>query len=309
MSPRAISATSGPPQALAAWCGGRGVPARISRAVVVGVLNATPDSFSDGGRFVDGSSARAHVDRLLADGADVIEIGGESTRPAGPAYGSGFRAIDSTLQIERVSAPLTHATKERNAVVAVDTTDPTVARYALERGATIVNDVSCLKDPELARVVAAHDAWLVLMHSRPGASSSYVSILDDVMREWILARDRALEAGVRADRLVFDPGLGFGKDAAQSLALLRDVDRFHALGHALYVGASRKSFLAACEARAGLDQSAPPDRDAATITASLWAIDRGAAAVRVHDVRAMRQAMAVRLALQTGLENEEDRDA
>jgi dihydropteroate synthase len=261
------------------------------------VVNATPDSFSDGGRFVDASSARAHVDRLIDDGADVIEIGGESTRPAGPTYGEGFVAIDFERQIERISAPLAHAVEARRARVAVDTTDARVAQFALERGATIVNDVSCLADVALAHVVAAHDAWLVIMHARPGASSHYASLFADVAREWSAARDRAVAAGVRADRIVFDPGLGFGKDATQSLALLRECNVFHALGHALYVGASRKSFLAACEARSGLQSSPPGDRDAATVTASLWAIDRGAAAVRVHDVRAMRQAMAVRDAL------------
>lgn len=280
---------------LAAWAR-REVPA--TSLVVVGVVNVTPDSFSDGGRFLGVEAATRHVDRLLDEGADVVEIGGESTRPAGADYGAGYVAVSPDEQCARVLPVIRHAVA-RGAMVAVDTTAPAVAAAALAAGARIVNDVSCLADPELAAVVAAHDAWLVLMHARPGASSTWSDVVEEVRTEWCRARDRAVTAGVAPRAIVFDPGLGFGKAPPESLRLLAALPRFGTLGHPLYVGASRKGLVAWAEAQAGLARSAPASRDPGTVAVTAHAHRAGAHAVRVHDVHGTRQALSVLDALDT----------
>lgn len=262
------------------------------RPVVVGVVNVTPDSFSDGGRFLAVDAARARIDQLVSEGVDVIEIGGESTRPAGGAYGQGYAPVDAPTQIARTRGALEHAVAT-SLPVAIDTALPEVARAALDAGATIVNDVSCLADPELARVAGAAGAWFVLMHARPGAVSTWHDVVAEVSREWSVARDRAVAEGVVPERIVMDPGLGFGKGADENLALLAGLSRFHELGHPLYVGASRKAFIGVCEEREGLERSAADERVGGTIAACLAAARRGAAVLRVHDVRALRQALAV----------------
>jgi dihydropteroate synthase len=264
--------------------------------VVVGVVNVTPDSFSDGGRFLARDEACKHVDRLLEEGADVIEVGGESTRPAGATYGDGYAPVDAQTQIARTAAVIAHACA-REALVAIDTTLPPVARAAIEAGATIVNDVSCLADDELARVCAAHSVWLVLMHSRVGAASTYRDLVAEVASEWSGARDRAVAAGVARDRIVMDPGIGFGKGFADNVRVLAALGRFHDLGHPLYVGPSRKAFIAAAEERAELPRSAPSERIGGTVAACLAAARAGAAVIRAHDVRAVRQALAVEEAI------------
>ena len=284
---------------LRAWVRGASTASGADvRPAIVGVVNVTPDSFSDGGRFLDPMAARAHVDRLLAEGADVIEVGGESTRPAGATYGEGASKVDAATQIARIRPVIEYAARERRALVAVDTTHPAVAEAALDAGATIVNDVSTLQHVALARLVAARGGWLVLMHARPGADSTYDDVVDDVAREWAAARDRAVAAGLDAARIVMDPGLGFGKGATDNLRLLARLSRFHLLGHPLYVGASRKAFIASAEERASLPKSRPEDRVGGTIAACLVATKAGVAALRVHDVLATRQALAVASAIE-----------
>jgi len=269
----------------------------VLRPSLVGVVNVTPDSFSDGGRFLDPKAACARVDRLLAEGADAVDIGGESTRPAGPAYGAGFAPVDAKTQIDRILPVISHAARERRALVAVDTTSAEVARAAIEAGACIVNDVSTMKDVALAEVAAKAGAWLVIMHARPGATSTYNDIIEDVSREWSEGRDRAVAAGVDPSRIVFDPGIGFGKGADGNFTLLAQLRRFAALGHRIYVGPSRKSFISLAEERAGATKSAPDDRIGGTIAACMIAWKNGANALRVHDVRAVRQALAVAAAI------------
>ncbi|MGZ3423826.1 MAG: dihydropteroate synthase [Polyangiales bacterium] len=259
---------------------------------MVGVVNVTPDSFSDGGLHLSAESAREHVDRVIEEGADVIEVGGESTRPAGKTYGEGFSPVDPQVQVDRVMPAIEHAVK-RGARVAIDTTRAEVAKAALDAGASIVNDVSLLSDPSLAPLCAARGAWLVLMHSRPGSASSYDDVIDDLAREWSSARDRANAEGVPSDKILMDPGIGFGKGAADNLRVLAGLSRLHALGHPLYVGASRKAFIGAAEEEAGLSRSEPRDRVGGTVAACLSAAQNGAAVLRVHDVRAVRQALAV----------------
>ncbi|HKO47193.1 MAG TPA: dihydropteroate synthase, partial [Polyangiaceae bacterium] len=179
--------------------------------LLMGVLNVTPDSFFDGGRYDDAQSAARRIDRLLEDGADLIDIGAESTRP-------GADAISATEQIARLRPALSYAL-QCGALVSVDTASPAVARHALELGAQLINDVSCLADEDLARACAEHGAPLILMHARgPAASmagfsvypdSGYQNVVEDVRREWRAARSRAVAAGMAAEDVYFDPGLGF----------------------------------------------------------------------------------------------------
>lgn len=268
-------------------------------AVVMGVVNTTPDSFFDGGRYLDEGAARAQVERLAAEGADIIDIGAESSRP-------GATPVPPAEQIARMSAALEHAVN-RDLVVSVDTTSPEVAEHALARGAHLVNDVSCLARPELAAVTARHGATLVIMHCRgnmqeqPGFSTypddGYADVVAEVRAELRDARSRAAAAGLSPEHVWLDPGLGFKKNARQSFELLSRLPELAQEGAPLVVGASRKSFLAA------VDGAAPADRLGGTIAACLLAVERGAAVLRVHDVAAVRQALGVtRLARPSGLE-------
>lgn len=263
------------------------------RAAVMGVLNATPDSFSDGGRYTEPDAARRRVGELVSEGADIIDVGGESTRP-------GAEPVEADEQIRRI-APALRAIAERGFCASVDTTLPEVAEYALTHGATIVNDVSCLADAALAEVVARHGAGLVLMHSRGPMSAmrgfsrypedGYDDVVRDVLAEWRAARDRAVEAGVPAEEIALDPGLGFAKSANHSLALMSRLGELSAAGAPIVVGPSRKSFLAAA-APAPAEQ-----RLGGTVAACVLAQLRGAAAVRVHDVAEVRQALLVTAAI------------
>jgi dihydropteroate synthase len=255
----------------------------------MGVLNVTPDSFSDGGSHFSPESARARVDALLAEGADLIDIGGESTRP-------GSVPVAPREQIERVTPAIVHA-RERGAVVSIDTASPVVAERALALGARVVNDVSCLADDSLARVTARGGGVLVLMHSREPMStlsgfseypdSAYGDVVKDVLAEWRSARDRALGVGMRASDVWLDPGIGFAKNARQSFELLRRLDELCGEGVPVVVGPSRKSFIAS------LDGAPPGARLGGTIAACLHAVNQGASVLRVHDVAAVRQSLAV----------------
>lgn len=261
-------------------------------AVVMAVVNTTPDSFFDGGRYLNHDAARARIDDVLAEGADIIDIGGESTRP-------GALTISAQEQIERALPAVEYAIS-RGACVSIDTTLPEVASRMAERGAKIINDVSCGQNAELARVAAEADCDLILMHSRGSMSQmpqfsqyddlAYGDIVEDVKAEWSLARDQAIGMGLRPERIFFDPGLGFHKNAEQSSELLRRLDEFTGLGAGLVLGASRKSFIGA------LDNSAPEDRLGGSIAACLLAVQKGAKILRVHDVQATTQAL---LGLQT----------
>jgi dihydropteroate synthase len=268
---------------------------RSQRGVaLMGIVNTTPDSFYDGGRHDAPEAARRHVDALLAAGADVLDIGGESTRP-------GATPVPAREQWHRIEPALDYAL-ERGALVSVDTTQPDTAELALSRGAHIINDVSCLSEPELARVVARHGAVLLLMHSRGGMQDmsgfsaypdrGYGDVVADVRTEWARARDVAVAQGMAPDAVWFDPGLGFHKNARHSFELLSRLNELSDLAAPIVVGASRKSFLAAG------DGSAPEERLGGTIAACLHAVSRGAAMLRVHDVHAVAQALRVARTLQ-----------
>jgi dihydropteroate synthase len=255
----------------------------------MGVCNVTPDSFSDGGRYLQEEAARARVDELLSEGADLVDVGGESTRP-------GAAPVAAREQLARVLEVVRYAV-ERGGCVSIDTTSPEVASACLEAGASAVNDVSCLRDVDLASVVAASGAALVLMHARGtqqdmrgfGAypDDAYGDVVADVRGEWLAASERARAAGLGAEALVMDPGLGFAKNARQSLELLRRLgDLTQTLPFPVAVGASRKSFLTCVDREARAEA-----RVGASLAAALAAARRGAAVLRVHDVRATAQAL------------------
>lgn len=260
----------------------------------MGVLNVTPDSFSDGGRYEGERAWRARAEELLAEGADLVDVGGESTRP-------GSSPVDAAEQCRRVLGPVRFLVRELGAFVSIDTTLPEVAERALGEGAGLVNDVSCLADEGLARAAAKAGASLVVMHSRGAMGSmrgfsdypvsGYGDVVAEVRAELGRALGRAREAGLPGGRLWADPGLGFHKSAEQSYALLRDLRSLAGLGVPLAVGASRKSFLAR-------DVKTPPEgRLGGTIAACLCAARQGAELLRVHDVLALRQALAVERAV------------
>lgn len=266
-----------------------------SRCSVWGVLNVTADSFSDGGRFLAVDDAIAHALAMLDEGADVIDVGGESTRPAGKDYGAGATLVDAGEELKRI-APVVRALVARGAKVSVDTTKVEVARAAVELGAAIVNDVSCGASQALLEAVRGAD--LVLMHNRGRGAvaepfTTYGDLVAEVRGELLAAADRARQAGVRGT-IWIDPGLGFAKTAEQSAALLRHTDSLVATGLPVLVGPSRKSFLGRLAPLP--DGSVPPplDRLGAGAAAVTIAVLGGARGVRVHDVGVMRQ--AVRLA-------------
>lgn len=258
----------------------------------MGVVNMTPDSFSDGGQFLAPSAAASRIDQLLEEGADIIDIGPESSRP-------GATPVDPETQLARAEPALAHALA-RGAIISIDTTSPVVAEACLKRGVHMVNDVSCLGNEDLARVVRDYDAELIVMHSRGSMQSmsysayptgAYDDVVSGVRREWEQARDRAVSAGLGADRIWFDPGLGFHKNAEQSLELLRRLAEFRSLDAKMVVGASRKSFLSS------FDGPRPSDRLGGSLAAAIRATRGGAMILRVHDVAVTAQALRVENAL------------
>lgn len=264
-----------------AWvCAGRTIP--LDRPRVMGILNVTPDSFSDGGRWDDPGAAVARGLELADEGADILDIGGESTRPGAVEV----PVEEEQRRVERVIRELARQTKTP---LSVDTRHAAVARAALAAGACLVNDVSALDDPALAAVVREARAGVVLMHHRgvPVVRREEPVYGDVVAEVYAFLQARlaaAIAAGIGRGQVVIDPGLGFGKNTAHNLALLGALDRLARLAPVL-VGASRKRFI-------GEVTGAPVDgRLAGSLTVALWSLARGAAIVRVHDVAATRQAL------------------
>ncbi|MGH4017375.1 MAG: dihydropteroate synthase [Pseudonocardiaceae bacterium] len=266
------------------------------RCVVVGILNVTPDSFSDGGRFLDRDDAVAHGLRLHAQGADLVDVGGESTRP-------GAQRVDATTEIARV-VPVLRELAAHGVPCSVDTTRAAVAEAALEAGARIVNDVSGgLADPAMAPLMARCQAPWVLMHWRGHSDrmdelASYHDVVAEVRAELVARVDSAVLAGVDPAALVLDPGIGFAKKAAHNWALLGNLDVLAELGFPLLIGASRKRFLGALLAEADGTMRRPEGRETATAAVSALAAAAGAWGVRVHDVTGSRDAVAVATAWQ-----------
>jgi len=257
----------------------------------MGVLNVTPDSFSDGGRWADLDAAVAHGLDMAADGADIVDVGGESTRP-------GADRVEAAEETRRV-VPAIRELAATGLAVSVDTTRAAVAEAALDAGAAIVNDVSGgLADPAMAKVVAAAGVPWVLMHWRGHsrdmqALASYADVVADVRTELTRQADAALAAGVDPGNIVLDPGLGFAKTAEHNWALLGRLDELVALGFPVLVGASRKAFLG--RLLAGPDGGPAPvqDRENATVAVGVLAAAMGAWGVRVHEVRPSTDAVRV----------------
>lgn len=253
----------------------------------MGILNVTPDSFSDGGRFPRSDDAVAEGLRLLEQGADLLDVGGESTRPSGAAR------IDADEEVRRVAPVIEGLRRRSDALISVDTTKAKVAAAALDAGADIVNDVSALSfDPELGPLVARRGAAVVLMHLRGDFEAMhgehrYGDVFGEVASELLAAAARAERAGIPRNALVLDPGIGFAKDAPQSLALLRSLPAFAALDRPLLVGPSRKRFIGHV-----LDLPVG-ERLFGTAAAVGACVLGGAHIVRVHDVREMVQVARV----------------
>lgn len=249
--------------------------------LVFGVLNVTPDSFSDGGRFLDPDAAIGHGQALVHAGADVVDVGGESTRP-------GAVPVDPEEEARRV-VPVVRALAANGIRVSIDTRRATVAAAAIEAGATIVNDVDGGLDPALLRVTAESGADLVLMHSRGPAAGDggYRDVVAEVAADLRTRVDAAVAAGIRSDRLVTDPGIGFSKSAAENWQLLSALDALRIDGLRMLVGVSRKRFLG--ELVAG----DPEERDGVTAVLSALLAERGVWGLRVHDPAGTRAAIEV----------------
>jgi dihydropteroate synthase len=260
------------------------LPSRPDRLVVIGILNVTPDSFSDGGRFTSLDDAVAHGCRLADDGADLVDVGGESTRP-------GADRLEAAEEERRV-IPVIEALVANGVRVSIDTYRAVVAERALAAGASVVNDVSGgLGDPDMAAVVRAAGCPWILMHWRGHSRrmqdlAHYVDVVDDVRRELAERIEAANQAGISSDRIVIDPGLGFAKTAEHNWALLAHLDVLVGLGLPVLIGASRKSFLGRVLADPAGTPRPVDEREAATVALTAYAAAQGAWGVRVHDVRA-----------------------
>jgi dihydropteroate synthase len=276
------------------WDTARGAVA-LDRPILVGILNVTPDSFSDGGRYAAREAALAHAERLLAEGADVLDVGGESTRPG------RTEAVPVEEELRRV-VPVVEALARTHPalVISVDTVKASVARASLGAGAAAVNDVSGFRlDPDMATVVASGRAGVILMHSRGTvleiASYEHADYAGDVVGHVIAELRAAIRsatgAGVSPDAVVLDPGFGFSKTVEQNVLLFDQLDALQALGRPVMVGPSRKRFLGS------LTGLPPEERDRATATACALAWERGARLFRVHAVAAAREALALAVAM------------
>jgi dihydropteroate synthase len=257
----------------------------LGRPIVMGVLNVTPDSFSDGGRFLDPKTAIDQARRMIAEGADVLDIGAESTRPYG-----GALAVSIAEEMRRL-APVLPAVVALGVPVSIDTMKAEVVAWALAAGAAIVNDVWGLqRDGELARVVAQHAVPVIIMHNREAADPS-IDIIADISAFFSRSLDIAAHAGIARQNIVLDPGIGFGKTPEQSLMAIARLPELKSFGLPLLVGASRKRFIDTVS-------PAPPDqRLGGSIAAHLLAVAGGAAIIRTHDVAETTQALRVAAAI------------
>jgi dihydropteroate synthase len=282
------------------------------RPAVMGIVNVTPDSFSDGGRFLDASAAIAHGAELVGQGADLLDVGGESTRPGAAPVGADEELRRVLPVVEGLVADAGVAGAGAAVPVSIDTSKATVAAAALAAGASVVNDVSAGRaDAEMFGVVADAGAGLVLMHMQGDPRTMqhdprYTDVVDDVSAFLVERLEAARNAGVPEGALSADPGIGFGKLAHHNLALLARLPELVArVGVPVLVGPSRKAFLGAVIAAATGRDAPPPDaRDDATLASAVWALDRGASIVRVHDVRPVVDAARL-LHVMQGIDAEE----
>jgi dihydropteroate synthase len=264
----------------------------LTRPLVMGILNVTPDSFSDGGRYVERECALAHARQMRDDGADLVDIGGESSRP-------GASPVAESEELGRVM-PLVEALAAEGIALAVDTRKPAVMRAAAAAGAAMINDIEALTAPGAIEACARGEVGVCLMHMQREprtmqAAPVYADVVADV-RAFLVARaDACVAAGIARDRIAIDPGFGFGKTLAHNLELLRSIGAFAATGFPVVAGLSRKSSLGVITGR-GTDERMP-----ASLAAALAAVARGAAIVRVHDVRETVDALKVWRAVEGGI--------
>lgn len=263
-------------------CGRHALP--LARPYVMGIVNVTPDSFSDGGRYAGTAAAVAHARQLIEEGADLLDVGGESTRPGAPP-------VAHAEELARV-IPVIEALADCGVPISVDTSKPAVMVAALAAGASIVNDVAALAAPGALEAVAASDCGVVLMHMQGTprtmqAAPAYADVVAEVAAYLAARRDALLAAGVAQERIALDPGFGFGKTPEQNFRLVAQAGALRALGCPLVYGVSRKSSLGAVTGR-GIEE-----RLAASVAGALICVERGAAVVRVHDVAATVDALKV----------------
>jgi dihydropteroate synthase len=262
------------------------VPSMLAsgRTLVMGILNVTPDSFSDGGKFIDPNAAIAHVRRMIAEGADFVDIGAESTRPYG-----GMKPVTADDEMQRLGEILP-AVVALGVPVSIDTMKARVADWAVENGAAIVNDVWGLqRDPDMAKVVARHGVPLVAMSNRE--TSDAPDIMANIAASFARTLDIADQAGIRRDHVILDPGIGFGMTAEQSLTVIARLAELKKFGQPILLGASRKRFIEKVT-------SAPPDRRlGGSLAVAVLAAQAGAAILRVHDVAETVQALAIAAAV------------
>ncbi len=254
----------------------------------MGVINVTPDSFSDGGQFLDMASAVAHGGALVGEGADIVDIGGESTRP-------GAAEVSVSEEMRRV-LPVVEGLAEAGVPLSVDTTKPAVMSAAIAAGASIVNDIQALRTPGALETLADSEAGVCVMHMQGTPATMqreprYADVVSEVMAFLAGRVDALVHAGVVRERIAVDPGIGFGKTLEHNLALLQALPRLHDLGCTVLVGVSRKSMLGALTGRA------TGERLAASVGSALWCALHGADIIRVHDVRETRDALMVWRAL------------
>ena len=259
---------------------------KLGRPLVMGILNVTPDSFSDGGRFIDPKAAVLHAAEMAHQGADILDIGAESTRPYG-----GARPVSADDELTRLTPVLPAAIKV-GLPVSIDTIKASVARWALDQGAAIVNDVWGLqRDPEMAPLVAERGVPVIVMHNRDSADAG-IDIVADVAAFFERSLEIAARAGIATAKIVLDPGIGFGKTPEQSIICLARLAEFKRFGLPLLVGASRKRFINS------VTPSPPDDRIGGSIASHLLAVERGAAIIRAHDVKQTVQALRVAAAIE-----------
>ena len=265
----------------------------LSQPHVMGILNVTPDSFSDGGQYNEVAQAIAHAKQMIADGATVIDVGGESTRP-------GASAVAIEEEIRRVVPVVTEVAK-LNVVISIDTSAPEVMRAAVQAGAHIWNDVRALSRPNALQTAAELDIPVIIMHMRGEPTTmnnldQYDNVTQDVIIELQQRVNDALHAGVRSENIMIDPGFGFAKNAQQNLQLLNEFYRLTELGYPILSALSRKRFIG--EALGGVDAG---ERVVGSVTAHLLTIQQGACMVRAHDVKAMHDAVLVWKAMQSAV--------
>lgn len=249
--------------------------------LLMGVVNVTPDSFSDGGMLKSADEAIAHAETLIAEGADIVDIGGESTRP-------GHAEVDAETECARVIPVISRLATRTRIPISIDSYKAEVAEAALGAGAAIVNDVwGCQREPAIADVAARFGAPMILMHNRDSIDPAR-DILDDVLRFLERSIAIATAAGVPREQIVVDPGIGFGKTPAQNLAMIRDLRQLEQLGCAILLGASRKSTIGLITG-----QKVPAERLAGTLAAHLYGVSQGASIIRAHDIRPHADAFKV----------------